>query len=347
MFRKNIPHKSWMIGVVVLVILGLALFVSVIRPGLAQEPQPGGEEGINEELVSPSIAPASFPIQGKLTDASGRPLNGNYSIQFSLYYGSAGGTALCSDTNTVVVTNGLFNAYIDNCSPQFNGQMLYLGIKVGTDPEMTPRQVIYPVPYALSLRPGAVISNPEASGHGLEVWSKAAGGLSGTALWVRNTSTSDGIALWAHAEGSDATIIASNNGSGALFKGFGNDGGEHEFIVNNDGSLWAKGDVSQSRENDGLVKAAADVNCDSTGSSITRSFNNVGGTITIANGSNEGECQIDFGFKISDRYWITNAVSSGGTRMATCSSVSDSVLYCYRSDMNGNPLGGVIMILVY
>ena len=44
-----------------------------------------------------------------------------------------------------------------------DGKRLYLGIEVEGDDEMTPRESIYPVPYAFSLRPGAIISGSTSS----------------------------------------------------------------------------------------------------------------------------------------------------------------------------------------
>jgi len=190
------------------------------------------------------VVGAVIPIQGRLTDASGNPVpDGNYNITARIYNVSSGGTALCSDGDDVTVSNGLFYMEINSCSSAIlNGQQLFLGIQVGSDTEMTPRRPIYPVPYAFSLKPGAIISNTATSGHGLDVWSAAGGGKTGTALWVENTSNASGIALWATAHGTDATLIASNEGTGPLIKGFGGDGGEDEFRLNNNGSIETKAD---------------------------------------------------------------------------------------------------------
>lgn len=98
-----------------------------------------------------------IPIQGQLTDASGTPLNGTHSIVFRLYDVMSGGTALCEDTISTTVTDGLFNTYIGAAACPIDGRSLYLGIQVGSDPEMTPRQYIDNVPYAWSLRPGAKV----------------------------------------------------------------------------------------------------------------------------------------------------------------------------------------------
>jgi len=223
----------------------LAVLLLALAAGLtqAQGPEPPGEGVQPQGGVGIQAVDAVIPIQGRLTDASGNPLSGTYIITASIYNVSSGGTALCSDGDNVTVSNGLFYMDINNCtSAILNGQQLYLGIKVGSDAEMTPRKAIYPVPYAWSLRPGAIISNTATSGHGLDVWSAAGGGKTGTALWVENTSTASGIALWATAHGTDATLIASNDGTGLLIKGFGGDGGEDEFRVNNNGSIETKAD---------------------------------------------------------------------------------------------------------
>ncbi len=181
-----------------------------------------------------------IPIQGKLTDSNGVPLNGHFNITFALYDVPSGGVALCFDSDDVDVTNGLFSAYVSFCTAEdIDGRQLYLGIQVGSDPEMVPREYILPVPYAYSLVPGAIIRNT-GTGHGLEVKS-AAPGENGSALRAENGDAS-GIALWAKAVGSDTTVAIENTGTGALIKAFGGDGGEDEFYVGNDGTIQTKAD---------------------------------------------------------------------------------------------------------
>jgi hypothetical protein len=75
------------------------------------------------------------------------------------------------------MTNGLFNVTVTGCTDtDIDGEQLYLGIQVDADAEMTPRQPIYAVPYARSLRPGADIR----------------GGGVGSILALYNSSTLDG-----------------------------------------------------------------------------------------------------------------------------------------------------------
>ncbi len=100
----------------------------------------------------------AMSIQGFLTNASGAPLNGAYNMTVRVYDVVSGGTALCTAALAgVQVNKGEFGATI-YCTVM-TGQELWLGITVGADPEMTPRQPIRPTAYAMSLRPGAIISS--------------------------------------------------------------------------------------------------------------------------------------------------------------------------------------------
>jgi hypothetical protein len=176
LMRNHIPILAGM--------LVLALFLA-FSFGLskAQEANSSVERPNSPEEVA--FRSSYIPIQGRLTDASGNPLNGNYDITLRLYDVSSGGTALC--TNSIPMTGvhqGLFNAYMYGDSCSIDGRQLYLGIQVGTDPEMTPRQYIDNVPYAWSLRPGAVISytlNNNAILH-IENWSETGRGLRAYAM---------------------------------------------------------------------------------------------------------------------------------------------------------------------
>jgi hypothetical protein len=115
-----------------------------------------------------SAVTGSINYQGRLTDIAGEPLSGTYDMTFKLYEVPSRGAVLDVDTHSVNVTDGLFNTKIDFDQSYFDGRELWLGIKVGADSDMTPRQELRPVPYALSLRPGAVIKG-SASGYVLEV----------------------------------------------------------------------------------------------------------------------------------------------------------------------------------
>jgi hypothetical protein len=163
------------------VIMLLALTVGLT---LAQVPdQPQGADGAT------AVAPGAIPIQGRVTDAGGAPLNGTYTMTFALYEVETGGSALCADANSVTVQNGLFNSYVDYCyDGNLWGQKVWLGIRVGSDPEMTPRQVIYPVPYALGLVPGVVISASHANPFSVRTTSASGRALEGVASAATGTT---------------------------------------------------------------------------------------------------------------------------------------------------------------
>jgi hypothetical protein len=102
-------------------------------------------------IVSAAPSTQSITYQGKLADSSGNSLTGTYPVTFSLYDVSSGGTALATDTHSVTAAKGLFTTQITFDPSLYDGRGLWLGIAVGSDPEMTPRQDIRPVPYALAL----------------------------------------------------------------------------------------------------------------------------------------------------------------------------------------------------
>lgn len=154
--------------------------------GLTLAQGPGGDDDVLPEgnvSVATSLDDV-IPIQGRLTDNHGNPINGTRQVVYTLYDASTGGNALCTDTDSVTAVNGLFNGQMDYCgADDLNGQQVWLGIKVGGDAEMTPRQRIYAVPYAWSLRPGAVISDTLAGAilH-VENWYATGRGLRGYAM---------------------------------------------------------------------------------------------------------------------------------------------------------------------
>ncbi|MGC2425290.1 MAG: hypothetical protein WA666_13170, partial [Nitrospirota bacterium] len=96
--------------------------------------------------LSAFAVPQLINYQGKLTDSAGTPITGTKSVSFSIYNTSTGGTSLWSETQTVNLTNGIFNATLGSVNPippsVFLSDDSYLGITVDADSEMTPRQRI-------------------------------------------------------------------------------------------------------------------------------------------------------------------------------------------------------------
>ncbi len=108
-------------------------------------------------LVSSATAgvPQMINYQGRLTDAGGNPLTGQYSLQFTMYDSSSSGNILWQETHPAVsVTDGLFNVILGDGDPpvplDLNYHKVWLGCSVGGDPELVPRTRLVSVPYALA-----------------------------------------------------------------------------------------------------------------------------------------------------------------------------------------------------
>jgi hypothetical protein len=98
--------------------------------------------------------PRIINFQGYLTNAAATPVDGSVPMVFRLYTVPSGGVALYTETlPDVPVTNGAFSALIGSLTPIPAGvlfdQPYYLGVTVGADDEMAPRQLLAASPYAL------------------------------------------------------------------------------------------------------------------------------------------------------------------------------------------------------
>jgi len=97
--------------------------------------------------------PQVINYQGMLTDAGGVALSGSFVIEFKIYDAATAGIVLWTETRTVTVTGGLFDVLLGSVTPipysVFDGNDKYLSLKVGADPEMTPRKRLVSVGYAL------------------------------------------------------------------------------------------------------------------------------------------------------------------------------------------------------
>ncbi len=136
-------------------------------------------------------------------------------------------------------------------------------------------------------------------------------------------------------------------GSGASYGGhFTADVGYGVYAKGPMGAANFDGDVKQTRASDGLVKAAVYASC-GTSASILRSFNNVSGAITIANGASAGRCTIDFGFKINDRFFTATGVGTDARGASCYWGATETKLDCFRWSDAGSGISGQIMVTIY
>ncbi len=159
-------RRSQMVGAAAIVVLLAAAVVVLVRwdaPVWAEE-----GTGVEPVLVEGITAPL-LQYQGRLSDPdTGQPVaDGSYKMVLKLYKAASGGTALWTEAKQVPLQDGLFSTVLGDSSTLdqglFDGRELWLGIKVGSDPEAKPRQQILPTAYALGLVPGAMVQGKGGS----------------------------------------------------------------------------------------------------------------------------------------------------------------------------------------
>jgi len=105
-----------------------------------------------EQSSSAVNIPKLMNYQGRLTE-NGNPITGSVTVTFSIYDVPTGGALLWTETQKVIVTDGVFNALLGSTNPLtpavFSSGETYLGIQVEGDGEIQPRQRLVSVAYAL------------------------------------------------------------------------------------------------------------------------------------------------------------------------------------------------------
>jgi hypothetical protein len=145
---------------------------------------------INPVLSQTITAPPLLNFQGRLAKPDGTPVpDGSYSVKFSLFTAAAGGTQKWTETVSAVhVRNGLFAVLLGKTTALtdavFAGN-LWLEIKVGSDPALTPRQQLVTVAYAFKADtvPDASIGTTQLK-NGAVTPAKLASGVLNPIAWL-------------------------------------------------------------------------------------------------------------------------------------------------------------------
>ena len=149
-----------------LIPVGLLLVMLIAGSSIAL-----GGSMVSTTAITPQI-PGVTPLlsyQGRLvTPGTGAPKpDGTYEMSFRLYTVATGGTAIWTGTRDIQVANGVFSVLLGEVTAlnasHFNGQELWLGVKVGADAEATPRQHLAHVAYALFAENAALLNGQAAS----------------------------------------------------------------------------------------------------------------------------------------------------------------------------------------
>ena len=199
-------------------------------------------------------APSTLSFQGRLTDNVGNPINNpTQSMTFALYKGA---TKIWEETQSVNVVDGLYNVLLGSVVPvdtiRFN-QPIDLGVKVGADPEMTPRTQLAATAVARSLPALYTFWHEDQfnDGHNLimgfgqaDPGVAAAVILGGGIHGVRNIVTDDYGTVGGgqtNRAGTVATVAGGSNnqanGSWSVISGGSNNGTTNQYSVISGGAL--------------------------------------------------------------------------------------------------------------
>jgi hypothetical protein len=175
-----------------LILTFMVLVTLLISVGgtVAQDPGAPGGDPPSGGKVSPRISYQAVLKEGDT------PVSGDRDMVFRLYSDGACSAQVGGDIPKpgVEVRGGLFDVALDADHEDLNGQGLWLGVEVeGTHVVC---QEVLPVPYALSLRPGASVSGT-VDGSSLQIVNSA---TSGEAYGLRGESHSpSGRGVFGHA----------------------------------------------------------------------------------------------------------------------------------------------------
>ncbi len=292
-----------------------------------------------------------FSYQGQL-DENGVAVSGSYTFQFILYSTETGAAnlAVMPPMAGVPVNNGLFTAELDFGDIHFDGEDVFLEIRVKEDSQpvssiLTPRQRINNVPYAIQ---SAFVEN------GGSQWEDVTGGIGYTQdVKVGNLGTATASMFTVDAaaaspvrfkvSGSTKMVINTNGGTSL---------GNNTSAPDN--GLRVEGNTRQPLSSHGFVKAGTFIQC---GAGISggseRFFNNSNGTdFSVSNpGGATGNCLISTPFNISDAYFVVSAVNIGGlasgTLNANCSISSSTQLACQIVNSFGSMQNAELQIIFY
>lgn len=145
--------KTALIGLTaILLLVGLVLPVA---DSVAARPSSSGHN-MGRAIPLAGAVSSKISYQGRLTDASGKPLNGSVNMVFQLWSAATGGSQIGGNItkNNVPVNNGLVSVELDVPQDAFQGQALWLAFQVNGEWFAT-RYELLPAPYALGLKPGA------------------------------------------------------------------------------------------------------------------------------------------------------------------------------------------------
>lgn len=197
--------------------------------------------------------PQIINYQGRLRSADGSPVaDATYGVRFTIYDSESGGASQWTETqSSVAVTGGVFHVLLGSANPIGAsvfpaGADRWLGVKVGEDAELSPRQKIASVPFSLradTVSPSSIGSTEIADN--AVVAAKIANGA----------VTSDKIGAGAVGSGALASDAASLNkvSAGAVSVSGGKISGDGSLMTDLNGSNIAGGTITADKLASGVA----------------------------------------------------------------------------------------------
>jgi hypothetical protein len=206
--------------------LGLLALLWAMSAALAQAPP--GEASPQTDISAAATVASRISYQGEVREG-GVPVTGKRTMTVRLYSNSSCTSLLQTIAlGSVPVTNGRFSVAVNVNQALFNGQGIWLRLQVGT--ALMACQEFMPVPYALSLRPGAIIKGA-ASGSGLGnavLNIRQLGQAGGINIRTDGSSavyaTSGGTAVYGRSSGYEGVWGSSSSSTGGHFTSQGGHG---------------------------------------------------------------------------------------------------------------------------
>ena len=142
----------------VITLIALLALLLTTSGATGQGPDSEGEAHPRGDVSIAGTVNSRISYQGRLLEDDA-PVTGSRDMHFRLYSDSSCTVQVGNDIvkNDVAVADGLFSVELDVSHGSFDGQELWLELDVGGT--AIGCQEILPVPYALSLRPGAMIND--------------------------------------------------------------------------------------------------------------------------------------------------------------------------------------------
>ncbi|MBN1351011.1 hypothetical protein JXJ21_16440 [candidate division KSB1 bacterium] len=252
-------------------------------------------------IAANAKVPQLINYQGMLTAESGTPINGNLTIMFSIYNSATGGTAQWSESQSVTLTEGLFSVLLGSVTPipysLFDGNDKYLALKVGSDPEMTPRKRLVSIGYSYRANDADKLDGKSATAFVQQldgVSANSSGNIdleAGNNVTITPNTGSNKITISASASGGgdnlgDHTATENIKLQGHWLSG---DGGDEGIYITDGGNVGI-----------GKMSPTQKLEVQGTGQTYIRTIGDAGATGTVGHQFNSGSRNWTIGAKGSN-----------------------------------------------